>query len=704
MHSQVRILTTFRISLVLIAGSLLAFQANGQSIFEVVTTSDSGTGSLREAINSANNLIGADTIRFNISGDGPHIITPSGPLPQITDAVAIDGYSQPGSSPNTNSIADASNAVIKIGLDGVNAGVQNGFEISAGGTTVSGLAIYNFELGGIYMNTTGGNHISGCYVGTDVTGTIARPNANHGIAIVNGVDDVIGGTLPENRNVISGNTWVGLAIINSGTVGTTVQGNFIGLDATGLQPLGNGQHGINAGMAATGTVASAFIIGGSDVEARNVIGSNGWSGILVLGAGADNFQIFGNYVGTDRTGTAARGNGINGIEMASGPSDGIVGGPGANEGNLVAASTQNGIVCQQSCDNVTISGNIVGTDINQTANFGNTVDGIVVVNSDNVTIGGVTRAHANVVGNSGRIGIYAFGSESGTHLISNNYVGTNATQSAALRNSLSGIRVEWVGHTVSQNVVANNTEGIVVFGSGHRLSENSVYANDGIGIDIGGDGRSFNDAGDGDAGNNNGQNYPEIASVAYNAGSNEVTVTYQVPTLPANAFYPLTIEFFVALNGQGITYIGSDTYTSSHYSNGPNRTVTFTPVSGVVSSNVLVATATDSGGQSSEYSENTTPLPVESVPQTNTSLQIVDLYPNPMTSGGTARVMTPGPGQTKFEIFDILGRKVWSTTGIQLPPGTSEISLDAIDLSNGLFILRVTHDSSTTSRKFVVAN
>jgi hypothetical protein len=46
---------------------------------------------------------GLDTINFNIPGSGVKTIAPASPLPTITDAVVIDGYSQPGASANTRS-------------------------------------------------------------------------------------------------------------------------------------------------------------------------------------------------------------------------------------------------------------------------------------------------------------------------------------------------------------------------------------------------------------------------------------------------------------------------------------------------------------------------------------------------------------------------------------------------------------------------
>ena len=89
--------------------------------------------------------------------------------------MAIDGYTQDGASANTNPLASGSNAVLKIELDGTNAGASaDGLHITAGGSTIKGLVINRFGANGIEMSTNGGNTIEGNFIGTDVTG-LARP-------------------------------------------------------------------------------------------------------------------------------------------------------------------------------------------------------------------------------------------------------------------------------------------------------------------------------------------------------------------------------------------------------------------------------------------------------------------------------------------------------------------------------------------------
>ncbi len=140
--------------------------------------------SLREAIDAANANAGGDTIAFNIPGGGPHTIQPTSALPTITDPVIIDGYTQPGASPNTNGPGLGLNTVLKIELDGTNAEAgagplgTGGLVVSAGGSTVRGIVINRFatNVSGIMLDTSDGNVIEGNFIGTDVTGTVALGN------------------------------------------------------------------------------------------------------------------------------------------------------------------------------------------------------------------------------------------------------------------------------------------------------------------------------------------------------------------------------------------------------------------------------------------------------------------------------------------------------------------------------------------------
>ena len=279
---------------------------------------DDGVCTLREAILAANTNAASgarvgecaagsgsvvDTIVFNIPGPGVRTIAPASALPTITEAVVIDGYTQPGAS--TNTLATGTNAVLLIELTGGNSAAGlSGLTISAGNSTVRGLVINRFKNRGIVLQNGGGNTISGNFIGTNPaasSGGAATGNTSAGIDIgVNSANNTIGGSSPAARNVISDNGGNGVFIATSGN---SVIGNLIGLNAAGDSILGNAGTGIFTQGGSNNT------IGGTTAALRNVVSSNGRG----LQIGGSNNVVQGNYVGTNASGTAALGNHNEGI-------------------------------------------------------------------------------------------------------------------------------------------------------------------------------------------------------------------------------------------------------------------------------------------------------------------------------------------------------------------------------------------------------
>ena len=145
----------------------------------VTTTADSGSGSLRAALVYANAIKGADTISFNINSSGVQTISLLSALPTITDPVVIDGYTQPGARPNDAGVSDDATLLIALNGSGIVGGAVNGLTITAGNSTVRGLAIEGFANGptaaaAIAAGTNGDDLIDGDFLGTDATGC-SRP-------------------------------------------------------------------------------------------------------------------------------------------------------------------------------------------------------------------------------------------------------------------------------------------------------------------------------------------------------------------------------------------------------------------------------------------------------------------------------------------------------------------------------------------------
>src|SRR5215471_13057850 len=393
-----RVMRPFSSVLILLFGFVYGLAQ--AATFNVVNTNDSGGGSLSQAIIDANNNAGANTIAFNISGGGVHTISPLTALPAITKTVTIDGYTQPGSSANTNPPTQGINAVILIELSGAMAPPGSNFSgltINADNCTVRGLVINSFQHDAI-DSLSNGNVITGNFIGTNTAGTAALPNGSEGVGavIIGGTssNNTIGGTTPAARNLISGNVGEGV-FIQLGT-GNTVQGNLIGTDVTGTSALGNTDRGVL-------TTGVNTLIGGTTVDARNVISANN-RGVDLNGGSSSTVQ--GNFIGTNVTGTSALSNPNAGVNLNTGLSNNLIGGlaatAGAPPGNLISGNAGNyGLILGGGASGNFVQGNIIGADITGTQSLGN-LGGIMISGPGN-TVGGATAGAGNIIAFNGTI-------------------------------------------------------------------------------------------------------------------------------------------------------------------------------------------------------------------------------------------------------------------------------------------------------------
>ncbi len=245
-------------------------------LFVVTTPADSGPGTLRQAFLDANDAPGENRIEFHLPGAGPGKILILSPLPPITSPVIIDGWTQAGS---------AGPPLIEI--DGSSSGGADGLVITAGSTTVRGLAIHAFATA-IRLQGIGGNIIQGNYLGLDTTGTNAPGNFDDGLYI-SSAHNLVGGTLPGLGNLISGNGSNGIHLDTADALANIVQGNSIGTGVGGLVSLGNHQNGVFLS-----NEASRNTIGGVTNGTGNIIAFNRLSGVsLDTTAGVRN-AILGN--------------------------------------------------------------------------------------------------------------------------------------------------------------------------------------------------------------------------------------------------------------------------------------------------------------------------------------------------------------------------------------------------------------------------
>jgi hypothetical protein len=487
----------------------------------VTNTLPAGAGSLLAAITAENASDTHGLITFNIPGPGPYVINLSAPLPPLTNpaGVTIDGYTQPGASPNTLPAGDNANLLIE--LNGASAGASaNALVITGGATTVRGLVINGFDGHGIWLRSSGGNVVEGNFLGTDPTGTANRPNRLWSVFIDGTPGNVIGGTTAAARNLISGNDnghdeeGTGVWIAGRGATGNLVQGNFIGTDRTGTLDLGNRWYGV-----AIGQGASNNTVGGTTPGARNIISGHNRFGVEIGGeqdSPVTGNVVAGNYIGTDVTGTQALGNHFYGVILAGYASGNTIGGTVAGARNVIAANDGANVLLLGS--NVTgnlVQGNYIGTNAAGTASLGLTSNGVYLQTAPNNTVGGAVAGAGNLIW-GWFLGVnISFGSPGS--VVQGNYIGTDATGTYSLGSPYplqTGVYVSDPNATIggtapmARNVIAgNNYANVKIAGSaaaGTRVQGNYIgttaagtaaVGNNGIGVYLA-DARSVTIGGD----------------------------------------------------------------------------------------------------------------------------------------------------------------------------------------------------------------
>lgn len=529
------------------------------SVFNVISTADSGPGSLRQAIVDANAHAGADEIRFVLGA--VRTIQPLSELPPITGPTHVNGASQPGWA-----------GLPLVELSGASAGAATGLRVAAAGSVVRGLVVNRFGRDGIAIES-GSVTVTGCWVGIDLTGMQVRANGGDGI-VVSSADGAarIGGTTAAERNVVSGNAGSGVKI-SKGSY-SKVLGNFVGTDRTGTGAIGNGHAGVRVaspgnrigdpvsgsgnvvsgnrngidldsdanvvvanrvGLDANGTSGIANtdsgirVFGPANVVGLpglgNVVSGNGSKGVY-LGVGANGSVVRGNRIGTDAAGAVAIGNQSSGVESYA--SDAVIGGAGPGDGNLVSGN-RDGVEISLPASRVAVLGNVIGLNAAGTGLLPNG-SGVRVFSDANV----IGRPGAgNVISGNSSTGIVLSTAHATDNVVQANLIGVAADGVTARPSSPIGIRIidgfdNLIGGTApgEGNTIAYQTlYGIDVFsGDGNTLVGNSIFLNKLLPIATEPDvGPIVNDAGDGDLGANRRQNFPELASATAQAGSVSVS-------------------------------------------------------------------------------------------------------------------------------------------------------------------------------------
>jgi hypothetical protein len=523
--------------------------------------------------------------------------------------------------------------------------ISNGVEIAnsaqynkiGGVVTNEGNIISGNYQPGIYISgaNTNYNEVLGNYIGTDINGNVDLGNVGPGVVILSGAQhNKVGNGILGGRNVISGNG-DGINIASINTINNEILGNYIGTTASGEAALGNTRYGIEIESG-----AQCNRIGNGTEGSRNIVSGNGDSGIAIVYANTNSNEVLGNYIGTDKNGSASLGN-LGGVEatygahnkigngtvggrnlisgndsyglfihlsansnevlgnyigtdknglLSLGNDDGIligdaqynkIGNGAEGGGNLISGNNFHGVVIYVGNNNE-ILGNYIGTDRNGTASLGNWEGVGICLEAQYNKIGNGTVEGGNIISGNNGNGIGIFNSNTNSNEVLGNYIGIDKNGIANLGNLMTGVRI-YDGASSNKigpsNIIAfNGNAGIMIDGSTtvHEvLTRNSVFLNYGKGIAL-------------VSGGNEGIASPEIISVLRNDATGLSQVTGA--RAPSNG----TVEIFKAEGNQGKTYLCSiDADVLGNWS---------MVVSGLTLGDAVIATGTTSNPQTSEFS------------------------------------------------------------------------------------------------------
>ena len=310
-----------------------------------------------------------------------------------------------------------------------------------GGTTVAARNIISgSSFQGMFIRGAGtkNNLVQGNYIGLNAAGNAPLPNGYSGVAIFDGAQsNVIGGILPAARNVISGNSFQGVAISDAGTSGNRVQGNFIGLNPSGLAAISNTWAGVEIFNGAAGNS-----VGGGTVGSGNVISGNGGQGVFVNGADTTNTFIQGNLIGVNPSGTGALSNRFAGVEIYNVARNTFIGGADGAR-NIISGNGGNGVqIGGPETASAFVQGNFIGVSANGEVAIPNNFSGVALFGgAHSNVIGGTLSTLRNVISGNANHGMTVGDSGTSGNLIQGNWIGLNAAGTAAISNTFSGVAI-----------------------------------------------------------------------------------------------------------------------------------------------------------------------------------------------------------------------------------------------------------------------
>lgn len=440
--------------------------------FTVTNLNDAGIGSLRWAIDEANRQAGFDQIRFDSTLSGG-TISLAADLASITDQVAIQGL-----------LNNSGRAAIAIDFNGHQGLIIQGD--AASGSSLTAVALV--DAGGDGLTLDADNiTVQDCLIGVGLDGSTAMGNQGHGIRItaessnnlIGTLDPLTGVPLAEQvSNVISANGGDGILV--QGGDHNTIANNRIGTSADGTADLGNGGRGISLTARADHNQIGGIAHSGNDPTKGeferpgqgNLISGNGAEGVRIS-EGSRHNDLFGNFIGTDASGTRAISNDSDGVAIIKADHNNLIG-TTRNQSpfiyyNVVSGNQGNGLHVNDS-NHITIHANFFGLGADNQTIVANGGDGARIEGtSRDIQYGGVIPLGNVNAGNQGN-GINVIDRVE-NFITFNTFAGLTAFGGIA-PNQKSGIRISSEGgrNTVRTNVMAGNVlHGLHITGKARDL-------------------------------------------------------------------------------------------------------------------------------------------------------------------------------------------------------------------------------------------
>ncbi|MGZ4966574.1 MAG: M12 family metallopeptidase [Chthoniobacterales bacterium] len=194
-----------------------------------------------------------------------YLIQPSDVMTTPGPGTVIDGGTQPNRNPNGPSIVLDGSLGPQPDYPAP-AFYLNGADVTLRSLCIRNSPTDGIQITGAGAT---GNTIVGCYIGLNADGTTLAPNTYEGVVLSNGAhDNTIGGTDAGERNFICGNGFDGVALTNAGTTGNVVQGNTIGLNTAGA-PVPNSFRGVTSSAEASGNMIGGTTDGAPNIISGN---------------------------------------------------------------------------------------------------------------------------------------------------------------------------------------------------------------------------------------------------------------------------------------------------------------------------------------------------------------------------------------------------------------------------------------------------